>query len=68
MKKNRKINSLRFQKQKIANLTKITAGADFPIVVFTVQRQCLSLVGYYTCETGLHDTCDESIRICQTDG
>lgn len=68
MKKRKSLKHLQFQKEKIANLTNLKGGVAPPIVVFTVQRYCLSLVGYYTCNTGLHETCDESIKICQTDG
>ena len=63
----KKLNALQFRKEKIAKLNEIKGGADFPIIIITAQRTCFSLVGHYTCETGLHETCDHSFRICPID-
>ncbi|XLS27769.1 hypothetical protein ACJD0Z_11245 [Flavobacteriaceae bacterium M23B6Z8] len=67
MKQKKNLRSLRFKKKKIASLNNYKGGADLSVIPFTVQRTCLSLIGYYTCETGLHETCDESIKVCPID-
>ncbi len=66
MKKRTALKSLKLKKESIAKLSGVRGSSGFSVVIITAQRQCLSLAGYYTCETGLHETCDESIRICET--
>ncbi|XLS27771.1 hypothetical protein ACJD0Z_11255 [Flavobacteriaceae bacterium M23B6Z8] len=61
----RQLKNLGFRKRTVANLTQIRGGDLIPLPIIRTQFEgCFSLIGYYTCETGLQPTCHHSYRSC----